>query len=116
SVSLDYTLPQWALSPNEEVNVIQIIREALSNALHHSQADAVKILVTNQADNKVQIQVRDNGIGIQDDPRKTSHYGLTIMQDRSESLGGTVSVKRVEPSGTCVELEFTPQTCSELGS
>ncbi len=113
-VTLEYALSQWALSPNEEVNVIQIVREALSNALHHSQADRVTISVFNHAQDTVQVQVRDNGIGIPDTPKKTAHYGLTIMQDRADSLKGRLNVHRVQPSGTCVELEFTPLACNEL--
>ncbi|OMH39124.1 histidine kinase [Motiliproteus sp. MSK22-1] len=114
TATLDYSLSQQALSPNEEVNVIQIVREALSNAFHHSQADQVTISLFDNNQDKILVQVRDNGIGIKDNPGKTAHYGLAIMQDRAESLKGRVTVSRIEPTGTCVELEFAPQAFAEL--
>ncbi len=113
-VSLDYALSQWTLSPNEEVNVIQIVREALSNAVHHSKAKQVTISVFNRTEDRVMVRVLDDGVGIKDNPKKTAHYGLSIMQDRVESLDGTINIYRASPTGTCVEFEFTPQASIKM--
>ncbi|MCF7996493.1 MAG: type IV pili methyl-accepting chemotaxis transducer N-terminal domain-containing protein, partial [Chromatiaceae bacterium] len=42
-IRLDDQLPPGLLSPNEEVHVLQIVREALSNATRHARARTLKV-------------------------------------------------------------------------
>lgn len=113
-IKLDYSLSNWRLSPNEEVSIIQIVREALSNAMHHSEANEVCISIFDKRHNKIVVQVRDDGIGIDDLSHKSGHYGLSIMQERAVSIHGDITISRVSPSGTCVELIFTPASSHEF--
>ncbi|MGF1758625.1 type IV pili methyl-accepting chemotaxis transducer N-terminal domain-containing protein [Photobacterium sagamiensis] len=113
-IKLDYSLSNWRLSPSEEVSIIQIVREALSNAMHHSEAKKVCISISDKRHNKIVVQVHDNGIGIEDITNKAGHYGLSIMQERAESIHGDINISRVSPTGTCVELIFTPASSKEF--
>ncbi|MCW8329096.1 HAMP domain-containing protein [Photobacterium sp. SDRW27] len=113
-INLDYSLSNWRLSPNEEVSIIQIVREALSNAMHHSEAKQVCISIFDKRHNSIVVQVRDDGIGIDDLTHKSGHYGLSIMKERAVSIHGDITISRVSPSGTCVELIFIPASSQEF--
>ena len=55
------------------------------------------------------LTVKDNGIGIPEDPNKLNHYGLAIMKERSRNLDGDLSVKRNDERGTMVMFSFVPE-------
>ncbi len=96
------------LSVNEEIHILQIVRESLSNVVRHARASNA-IIALHYGQDSVTVTVEDNGVGYtpagKDAPH---HYGLTIMQERARSLGGSVSILRREEGGTRVELRFIP--------
>ena len=102
-------LPPTTLSANEEIHVLRIIREALANIEKHADASAVWITATLSDTNLVTIQISDNGIGIGDATSPENHYGLIIMEDRTQSLGGSISIRNSSKGGTEVLLVFSPE-------
>lgn len=97
------------LSANEEIHVLRIIREALANIERHAHASIVAINAAATDTNQVIIQVTDNGVGIGDSRSPESHYGLIIMEDRTQSLGGSITIRNREQGGTEVLLTFMPE-------
>src|SRR5699024_3738435 len=82
------------LSEAIEEHVFRIIQEALANILRHADASEVKLDISKRS-NELFIHIRDNGKGFnidQHDDKKAS-YGLKTMQERSEELGGTFTVR-----------------------
>lgn len=108
-VSLDYRLPPQMLSANEEIHVLQIVREAMSNAVKHAQADDVHVSVTFDSP-QVRVRVWDNGRGLPEGDHPPQHYGLIIMQDRARTLGGKITVRNRPEGGVEVALAFVPKT------
>lgn len=98
------------LSASEQVNVIQIIREALSNVCRHADAKNVQVnfVYTSDTDD-VLLTISDDGQGISYDFDQTHHHGLMIMQERAKSLGGKLEITQNEPQGTLVTAQFTPE-------
>src|SRR5690625_7923069 len=82
------------LSEATEEHVFRIIQEALANILRHAEASEVKIDISKRS-NELFIHIRDNGKGFQLDgqDRKKASFGLKTMQERSEELGGTFTVR-----------------------
>ncbi|HET7830025.1 MAG TPA: GAF domain-containing sensor histidine kinase [Candidatus Limnocylindrales bacterium] len=85
-------------------DVLFIAREALSNVARHSGATRTA-LTLNADGNDLELCVEDNGRGF--DPAALPgpdafgrHMGVANMRDRAASLGGTMSIESVEPSGT----------------
>lgn len=107
-ISLDYTLSNLPLTPNEEIHLLQIIREASQNAIHHSGGNEVLIKVHQDEHKNVQLSIEDDGVGISQSPEKLNHYGLAIMQERGKNLGGNLTVRRRDTQGTGVYFSFTP--------
>ena len=93
---------------HQAIHVLQIAREALSNALKHSQATDVQVSVTQQG-NQVKMVVTDNGCGVPQHAERSNHYGLIIMRDRAQSLRGDCQVRRRENGGTEVAVTFVPE-------
>ncbi|MGI5310426.1 histidine kinase [Rheinheimera sp. WS51] len=112
-IKLDYQLVSVPLAPNEEVHLLQIIREASQNAIHHSQGSLLQITLLQQADKSIYLAIEDDGVGIDSSPEKLNHYGLAIMQERGKHLGGDLTIKLREEGGTGVYFSFVPSYWQE---
>lgn len=97
-----------ALSPNEQVHLVQIVREALANVEKHAQARRVEVAIADAPDGALVARVADDGVGIATRESPRHHFGLSIMEDRARLLGGAVQVMRRLEGGTAVELRFMP--------
>jgi len=79
---------------------IEAAREALTNAVKHSEALSIS-LFSEVTDGKAFIHIRDNGKGI-DDPVQTR---LTVrLNQRVEAVGGLVAIDSGEATGTEVKI------------
>ena len=94
--------------PHEEIHLLQIIREASQNAVHHSQGSVIKISLQ-QNEQGVNLAVEDNGVGIPQSAEKLNHYGLAIMQERSKHLDGNIQIIARTEGGTGVYFHFMPE-------
>ncbi|MWJ28994.1 HAMP domain-containing protein [Halomonas sp. ZH2S] len=108
-VELFYEVPPYLLNPNEEIHVLQIVREALANTHKHARAHWAAVTVR-FAHARLWVSVEDDGIGLMDGSSPPMHYGLVIMRDRAETLGGELHISNRQAGGVKIEFEFTPTT------
>ncbi|MCA6063733.1 ATP-binding protein [Thalassolituus marinus] len=108
-ITLDYDILHAPLSPQEEIHLLQIIREACRNAINHSHGKRILIKLTATPDKKILLSIEDDGIGIDTNPEKLNHYGLAIIQERSHQLNGDVRIQGRADGGTGVYFEFMPE-------
>ena len=108
-VTLNYHLPPRLVPAHQAIHLVQIAREALSNALKHAGASEISVTATLQ-DRHVRLVIADNGCGVPENAERTNHYGLIIMRDRAQSLRGDCQVRRRESGGTEVVVTFIPDT------
>lgn len=106
TIEFNYQLPQNYLSANQEIHLLQIIREALSNIHRHANASKAGVLIELD-ENKVKVQIWDNGTGVPDTINEQGHFGMGIMQERAQSLNSTLNVETRAKQGTLVSFEFT---------
>jgi signal transduction histidine kinase len=94
-------LDEAVCSDLEEVtktHVVQIVREVLSNIARHAKASEVELACAN-VDGWVELRIDDNGVGF--DPRSVERgHGLTNIESRAATLGGTIEIGALEPKGT----------------
>lgn len=83
--------------------VVQIVTEALSNALRHSGADTVEIDVV-QDDDFCVIEVADDGSGFDPD-LATSGMGLENLHSRVRRLGGDLTI-HTSGAGTTLQVRL----------
>ncbi|MEU9337628.1 GAF domain-containing sensor histidine kinase [Streptomyces sp. NPDC048290] len=95
-----------ALPAAQEEAVLRVAQEALHNALRHSGAQRVDVVLERREGGAV-LRVRDDGAGF--DPRTVRragrHLGLVSMRDRASGVGGRLSVQSAPGSGTTIEME-----------
>ena len=98
------------LSANEQVHVLQVVREALTNVEHHAHARHAWVSLHRGQGQAIDVCVEDDGIGIVSPSSPRGHFGLSIMRDRAQSVGGVLVIERRDPVGTRVRLTFNAQT------
>jgi signal transduction histidine kinase len=82
---------------------LQILQEALINAVKHSNSDWIFVFLT-QRDSMVHVVVEDQGKGF--DTSKDAaleHVGLRLMSERAERVGGHLAISSKPGSGTRME-------------
>jgi signal transduction histidine kinase len=74
------------------VQLLQIAREALSNAARHSRASRARIELGTD-DEWLTLRIEDNGVGFDPDAtRDGRHLGLVNLRGRAAALGGSLAV------------------------
>jgi two-component system nitrate/nitrite sensor histidine kinase NarX len=118
-ITIDFNnqAPDINLSPDQEVQVYHIVREALNNVSKHSRANHVKLSIEIR-ENRHVISVEDNGIGISGKVSTDSgmHLGLNIMRERARYLNAEIALTPGEKSGTRMTLSFPVSAGRREGS
>lgn len=94
------------LEVQKQVHVLQIVREALLNAIRHAQASHIQIRCSSPGPGENLIEIQDDGIGLDGKTAPPGHYGLSIMQERANSLQGRLTLVSSAENGTTVSLQF----------
>jgi signal transduction histidine kinase len=110
-----YPDQELALNDEAAIAVFRVIQEAMTNIIKHAKATEVDLAVALVGD-RLQIRVRDNGIGIA--PRKNTwgSQGLASMQHRVTSFGGTAKISALPGGGTSIEVSLPWARISAHGS
>jgi signal transduction histidine kinase len=104
SVSLEVSCPGDLVPRHIADELIATVKEALSNALRHSQGDTIEVRVGCGASQAV-MMVSDNGVGF--DPAGPGRgFGLSNMANRVAAVGGSFRVDADEGAGTVVRATF----------
>ena len=102
------------LSAHEQIDLIQIAREALSNISRHAQAQNVEInLQYEEGDKHILMRIMDDGVGMSGSVDQTQHHGLMIMKERAHNIGGELIVTDNKPRGTIITIRFEPNFFNE---
>src|SRR5260370_9281339 len=96
-------------------DVLQVGRQAITNALQHAHARKIHVLLS-YGERLLQIRVQDNGRGIDGETlnlERPGHYGIIGMKERAEGLGGSISTGTREGQGTEVTLTVPEQPMNQ---
>ena len=106
-LTLDCRLSSLALDAQKQVHLLQIVREAVLNAIKHAEASEITVSCITATDGTHTVTIHDNGIGIGEASEPPGHYGLNIMRERAGRLGGTLSFSQPPNGGTQVSVRFS---------
>lgn len=94
------------LKPAARTEVYLIAREAICNALRHSSARIIDVILDYDTHSFV-LTVRDDGRGFVAESvsaRSTNHFGLAVMVERAERLGAVLKISSGPGVGTEIVL------------
>ncbi len=108
-----------AMPVDRHMDLLFIVREALSNVARHSSATRAALLLALD-DGALVLRVEDNGRGF--DPQLVPgpdalgrHQGLTNMRDRAVGMGGTFAIERPDGPGTRIIVRVPALTSAGAG-
>ncbi len=93
------TIPSTEMSGEKRRNLFLCIKEALNNVAKHSKAKDVWITISLSL-GKVEVKIRDNGVGINLEKLREFGNGLNNMRKRMETIDGEFFVQNKEGTTT----------------
>ena len=91
------------LNPTQTMDIYRIIQESVNNAVKHSKANQIDIVL--KIDGEALVEVKDNGMGFNTTEVTTSSDGLRNMKARAGKLGAKLSLES-NKNGTSVTLKI----------
>ncbi len=99
------------LSAAEELQIMRIVQETLTNVRKHAQAQTVRVLLTREQTGEYVLLIEDDGVGFST-PRRSGHpgehIGLSILEERARRIGAALNIESEPGEGTRIELVFNP--------
>ena len=93
------------LPPDVKVAFYHVAQEALNNVAKHARATRVTLRLECLPDH-ARLSVRDDGRGFIIDKVTPEHLGLTIMHERSETIGARLKIQSELGAGTEITIEW----------
>lgn len=101
------------LSDDQSRNTLKIIQEAITNVVKHSQAKIVRLFVSKETDNTVNVLVEDDGIGIakscfigHEEEVSGEHFGISVMKDRANQMNARLDIESEPGEGVRIKLNI----------
>jgi signal transduction histidine kinase len=98
-----------ALHPQQEVTLLRALQEGLSNVFKHADAGEVIVTLSYMAD-QVALDIQDDGDGFDvqalDTAGEAGGYGLQVMRQRAEQVGGKVYIESNPGKGTTLVIQL----------
>ena len=106
-VSFQRPSSTFSLTKQDELPVYRLVQEIVNNALKHAKAK--NIIIDMRIENKLTINISDDGIGFDIDLVKndiTKGVGLYNIESRVGMLGGTMQLKSEIGNGTSYSIKI----------
>jgi signal transduction histidine kinase len=98
-------LEEVKASASTELVLYQVAREAILNAVHHSGGSRIVVDLTSDEEG-VHLRIQDDGCGfdVASSQLLEDHFGLPLMRERVEAVGGVLCVDSGPSRGTEVTV------------
>ena len=106
-IALEAGRPLPTLPPETTHHLLQMLREAVSNAARHARAGRIGVRLCEE-NGGVVASVTDDGIGFEPvgDGPAAGHFGLRGLTERADRIGAIVSVDSRPGAGTTVTIRL----------
>lgn len=92
-------------SPTIRACLFRVFREAMTNIIKHSRADAIRARLSGD-DAGIIFEIKDNGKGFDAEAVEEGHYGLGNMQKRMEEIGGSLAIESGHLQGSKISFRI----------
>jgi signal transduction histidine kinase len=96
------------IGPHQELHLLQIARELLSNALRHSGARHVRLALRALPDGLATLEVSDDGNGFDTAALPGNGRGLPNLTARAREIGGELAIHSTPGNGARITIRFSP--------
>jgi two-component system sensor histidine kinase UhpB len=104
AVDLQIELADAALPNETALALYRAAQEGITNALAHGGAQRITLSVAAR-DGRVELELRDDGRGLPPEgARRSGHYGLRWLNERVQSLAGSVQLESAQPRGASLRV------------
>ena len=99
--------PKKKLATTMPMSLIRIVREVLSNAIKHAQAQEIEFVFFSD-DNQLEIKIIDDGKGFDKNHKdsKSPSKGFQTISKRADSISAKTSFKSIPGVGTTFTLKY----------
>ena len=95
-----------AKDPSLLATLLRVARESLVNAVRHSGADEIQLLLARDPDTLLRLEITDQGTGFDPSDLPAGRFGLTGIQERVKALGGRLEIESAVGQGTTIRVTF----------
>jgi signal transduction histidine kinase len=96
----------WPRDPDIKINLYHIAQEALHNALKHSGAELIEVIVSSRT-GFYTIFIRDNGRGdIKLSDKDSAGFGLNSIRRRADKINGILKIESENMGGTTITIKI----------
>jgi CheY-like chemotaxis protein len=117
AVKVDVSHQQILLPEDQAVLLYQSVRELLLNVLRHAQTDHALVSVSLEDPGQLRLVVQDEGRGFDSTLLETlpqdRHFGLFMLRERMEAMGGSLTIDSVPGRGTTITLRLPIESIDE---
>ncbi len=96
------------ISPAQEMQVLQILRESISNALRHAAPSSIHLSLQADTENRAVLSIADDGCGFDPAVQTGRGHGLVNLGIRAREMGGALQIDSTPGKGTRITLTFHP--------
>jgi PAS domain S-box-containing protein len=104
-IDLTHRVSFERLEPLLEGTIFRIVQEALNNVKRHSRASRAEVKLC-ERDGRLQIEVRDWGVGFDPSQASQGHFGLEGIRKRAALMGGQAKIESSPGQGTRVVVDL----------
>ncbi len=107
NIPVAITAEKEVILPAEvQVAFYRVCQEALNNVAKHAKASRVDMDLKHE-EATIVLRIRDNGRGFDSSQTFSGHYGMSMMPERAEAVGATLSVTSQPGHGTELIMRWT---------
>lgn len=101
------------LNSKVEIAIFRLVQEAVQNACKHADPSTIFVKLDFNS-NKINILVKDDGVGFSVNDYSDNTFGLTGMKERVELLKGEISIESILNIGTTIRIALDVEIENEL--
>jgi hypothetical protein len=105
SIELSFEPADIVYSKDVSTAAFRIVQEALTNIIRHSGAASASITARHSSD-ELQLDISDNGRGMDLARSRRDHLGLIGMSERAHMLGGSMEIDSAPGRGTRISVRL----------
>jgi len=95
---------------------LRIAQEALRNVERHAQATQIQMQLRIVAGSRLELSVRDNGVGFDPARIPPGHYGILGLLEQAELIGAQLHIESRPQQGTCLVVSANLAPVAFVGS